>query len=112
MNNKLSPKSIILHALKKKFEGTGIIKLVIQFNVKNDQYNIMVAQSDNKPLKLQIDEKDMSMMKTVFVKKLEEKIRQEFKRDFTSFIIEFDFKTEQLNVFVQDIFKEVTKFDY
>jgi hypothetical protein len=108
----ITPKGIIIEALKTKFEGTGIRKLVLVFNVKSDNYNIMVAQDNDKPLKLELEQKDISVIKKVLVSKLERKIRQEFKKDFKTFSVVFDFTRSTLEVFIEDIFGVVTKFDY
>lgn len=108
----LTPKKIILNAIKNKLEGTGIKKLVLVFNVRTDEYNVMFSSDGKKVIKLEIEQSEINMLKKVFISKIERKVRQEFKKDFTSLIFTFDLMNDDIEIFIEDIFKEVTKFNY
>jgi len=108
----LTPKAIIMDALRSKFADTGIIKIVLVFNTRNDTYNVMVCQSNDKPLKLDLEQKDISMLKKILVNKIERLIREEYQDDFKSIIIEVEIIKNEFNIFVQHNNDTVTKFDF
>jgi hypothetical protein len=110
--DRFTPKRIILDAIRDKLEGTGINKLVLVFNVRTDTYNVMFSTQENKSINIDIEEKEVTMLKKIFVNKVERKVRQEFKKDFDSLIFTFDMKKDDIEIFIEDIFKNVTKFDY
>lgn len=109
--DQFTPKRIILDAIRTKLEGTGITKLVLVFNVHNDNYNVMFSNHENKSIKVEIDQKDVTLLKKLFVSKVERKVRQEFSRDFNCLIFVFDFNKDDIEIFIEDVFKNVTKFD-
>jgi hypothetical protein len=107
----LTPKAIIMDALRSKFADTGIIKLVLVFNVQVDTYNVMVCQSNDKPLKLDLEQKDISMLKKVLVNKLERLVREEY-HDFKSLVIEVEIIKNEFNIFVIDMKDEAHLFKF
>ena len=107
-----TPKKIIFNAIKDKLSGTGIIKLVLVFNVITDRYNIMLSKEDNKTLKLKIEEDEITMIKKLFVRKIENKYKEVSDKIIKDIIIEVDFRTEDIKIFIQDMNDEVERFDY
>jgi len=110
--NALTPKRIIFDALKEKLEGTGITKIVFVFKTKVDEYNVMICNKAEENLKLNIEAKEVSMLKKMFVSKVQRKVEQEFKKDFTALIFVVKIEEEEIEIFVEDIFNDVTKFEY
>lgn len=108
----LTPKRIIFDAIKSKLEPLGIIRLVLVFNIKDDTYNVMFSNGQNERIKIDIDEQDTNMIKKVFIKGVQKKIDQEFKRDYKSLTFIFDMPTEQLEIWIEDIFGTVEQFNY
>lgn len=108
----LSPKKIIFDAINDKLNDTSIVKIMMIFNVKEDKYNVLLAKEDNSSLKLNLEEKEINLIKKVLLTKIQRKIDQEFNRDVKAIIIELNFKEDDFKIFVQDIFDNVTKFDY
>lgn len=107
-----TPKKIIFNALKSKLEGTGIIKLVLVFNVQTDKYNIMLSKEDNSSMKLELAENEMSMLKKMFIKKIENKYYEESNKEIQSIILQLCFLTDDIKVFIQDIEGKVELFNY
>ena len=111
---KLTPKSIILNAISDKLTEAGIKKLTVIFNVLTDKYNVLVSQDLDKPINLDIEPKEMNLLKRVFVSKIQKKFESENSKDVKCIIIEVNLivDTEQLKIFIQDTKDKVTKFNY
>lgn len=109
---RLTPKAIILDAITKRLEGTNITKLVLIFNVKTDKYSVAFSQDDNKSIRLDIEQDDMNMLKKILINKLKRKIDEDFKKDYSCIILQISLKNHTFEVFIEDIFKDVHKFDF
>ena len=107
-----TPEKLIFRAIKSKLEGTGIIKIMLVFNVKTDKYNIMLSKEDNTSMKLEIEENEISMLKKMFISKIEKKYNSESKKEINSVILQMDIVTDELKVFIEDTNKEVQQFNY
>jgi hypothetical protein len=110
INDLLNPKRIIFDAVKSKLEGTGVIKLVLVFNVQNDQYNIMLAKEDNTSMKIDIDEKEISLIKKVLTNKIRRTYEQNNDRPVKSIIIQMDLRSDDIQVFIMDLKDNVEPF--
>lgn len=110
--NIFTPKKIIFDTIKRKLEGTGIVKLVLVFNVKTEKYNIMLSKEDNSHLKLDIEENEMNMVKRMFISKIQRKYEKESTKEIKCLILQMDFPTEDIKIFVEDISGEVELFNY
>jgi len=110
--NLFTPEKLIFRAIKSKLEGTGIIKIMLVFNVKTDKYNIMLSKEDNTSMKLEIEENEISMLKKMFISKIEKKYNSESKKEINSVILQMDIVTDELKVFIEDTNKEVQQFNY
>jgi hypothetical protein len=108
----MSPKKIIFDAVKQKCEGTGITKLVLYFSVKEDKYNLMMAKEDNSSFTIDIDKKDVSLIRKVLVGKIERKYREYNDRELKAIIVQMNLKTDKIDIFTEDIFDNVHIFDY
>lgn len=107
-----TPEKLIFKAIKSKLEGTGIVKIMLVFNVKTDKYNIMLSKEDNTSMKLEIEENEISMLKKMFISKIEKKFNSESKKEINSVILQMDIIADELKVFIEDTKKEVQQFNY
>jgi hypothetical protein len=108
----LNPKSIILNAIKSKLEGTGIVHIVVIFNVQTDKYTILLTDKDDKRMNFDIDENEVSIIKKMFISKITKKFSSESDKTIKSVIIKIDVEAELLDVFIEDTEEQVTKFNY
>jgi hypothetical protein len=108
----LTPKSIILNAIKDKCEGTGIAKIVLYFNTKTEIYNVMFSKEDNTSMKMNIEEKEINLIKRFFVSKIKRLWEQKYDNEVKAVILQFDLKDTSLKIFIEDENSKVTKFDY
>ena len=108
----LNPKSIILNAIKSKLEGTGIVHIVVIFNVQTDKYTILLTDKDDKRMNFDIDENEVSIIKKKFISKITKKFSSESDKTIKSVIIKIDAEAELLDVFIEDTEEQVTKFNY
>ena len=110
--NLFTPEKLIFKAIKSKLEGTGIIKIMLVFNTKTDKYNIMLSKQDNTNIKLEIEENQISMLKKMFISKIEKKFNSESKKEINSIILQMDIVTDELKVFIETLDKNVEQFLY
>jgi hypothetical protein len=107
-----TPKRIILNAIKDKLEGQGICKLILVFNVLTDKYNIMLSKFDKTGIKIDLDDNEVNMIKKIFINKIFSKYKEKHDKEVKDIIIEINFESNELNIFIQDTKNEVEKFDY
>jgi len=108
----LNPKRIIFDAVKTKLEGTGIVKLVLVFNVKTDKYNVMLSKEDNSSMKLDIEQDEITLVKKVLVNKIQKKYEQTSDKEINSIIVQMDIKNDDIKIFIEDTKKEVEQFNF
>jgi hypothetical protein len=110
--NIFTPEKIIFRVLKSKLEGTGITNIMLVFNVKTDRYNIMLSKQDNTSMKLEIEENEISMLKKMFISKIEKKYKEKHNSEIVSIILQINIVSDEMKVFIEDIKKEVQLFNY
>jgi hypothetical protein len=111
--NKLTPKSLILNAIKDKCEGSGITKIILHFNIIDDKYNVMFQKDDESSVKLDIEQNEINLIKKVFVVKIKKLYeRAEPDKTIKAVILQFDLKETSLKIFIEDLKDIVTKFEY
>jgi len=108
----LTPKNIIIQAVKSKLEGTGIIKLVLVFDVTTDKYNIMLSKADNTSMKLEIEQDDITKIKKLLVNRIHRKFEEMSDKEVKSIILQLDLVHEEIEIFIQHPDNNVVKFDY
>ena len=108
----LSPKKLIMNAIRERLEGTGIIKLVLVFNTITDRYNVMLSKEDNSKLKLEIEEDEITMIKKIFVSKIVKAYAMKSDRFIKAVIIDVNFRDDDIKIFIEDMNSEVEFFDY
>jgi hypothetical protein len=110
--DRLTPKNIILDAIRSRLEGTGITKLILVFNTKEDKYNIMLSKDDGGSIKLDIEKDDITKIKKVFINRIYKKYQEQFNKDIKAIIIEINLTADELKVLTQDLKDNVELFDY
>jgi hypothetical protein len=108
----MSPKTIIFDAVKQKCEGTGITKLVLYFSVKEERYNLMMAKEDNSSFTIDIDKKDVSLIRKVLIGKIQRRYEEYNDRELKAIIVQMNLKDDKIEIFTEDIFDNVHIFDY
>jgi len=110
--NRLTPKYIIMNAIKDRLEGTGIIKLVLIFDIITDKYTIHVSKNDNSSMKLNIEKDEITLLKKLFINKVERKYRESSDKDIKAVIVQLNFEADDIQVFIEDSKENVEKFEY
>lgn len=107
----MTPKEIIIDQIKDRFKDSGIINALITFNVIDDTYNVMLRKEDNTDLKLDIDKKEISLIKLVFINKVRRKYEKETKDKMKVLILQLDILHDNFDVFIENTKGTVTKFN-
>ena len=108
----MTPKEIIIDTIKERFKESGIINALITFNVIDDTYNVMLRKADNTDMKIDIDKKEISLIKLVFINKVRKKFEKDNKPDkMKLLILQIDIFNNDFKVFIQDNKNSVTKFE-
>jgi hypothetical protein len=109
----LTPKKLIIDAIKSKLEGTGVTKLVLVFNVHTDTYTVMVQNTKNESIKMNIEKDDMNLIKKVLITKLQKAITKKKNiESYKAIIIEVELTEETFLTFIQHDNDDITKFDF
>jgi len=112
---RLTPKHIILDAIKDKLKNTGIERLILVFNVTTDTYNVMVKNSNNTSLNLNIEPNEISMIKKIFVNRIQRKFEETSNKEIKAIIIQIDLELDTedaISIFIEDLKSKVEKFIY
>jgi hypothetical protein len=108
----MTPKQIILDALKSKFEGTGFTKIILNFNVINESYNVMLKAEKAKDLSINIPNKEMTMIKLMFINKIKHKYQKDYNTPLKCIIVSVDFISDVFEIFTENEKGNVYKFEY
>lgn len=108
----LTPKAIIIDNIKDRFKESGIKKALINFNVIDDSYRIMLLKEDDTPLEIKIEKSEITMIKLVFINKIRKAYDKKTEDKMKSVILEIEVFENLFNIFIEDIKGNVTKFDY
>jgi hypothetical protein len=114
--NLLNPKNIILNAVKSKLVGTGIVKITMVFNIIDDKYTILMTDEKGEKTKSPLVENEISMIKKMFISKIQKKFESTSEEKIKSVVIQIDFNEAnddvKVNVYIEDIKEKVTKLDF
>jgi hypothetical protein len=114
--NLFSPKDIILNAIKDKLIGTGVEKITVVFDLFTDTYNLLFTDQTGHKMNIDLNEKDISMVKKIFINKLIKQYKKTSDKEIKSVIIRinFDQGTEvvTLKLFIETIDKNVEQLNY
>jgi len=106
----ISYKSLLFNAVKEKLKGTGINKIVLQFFIETDQYNVYLSQDTNHSYKADVTEEEATKLKKILINKIVRKIQAEHDEELKSVIIQMNFTEESFEIFYEDIKDKVYKF--
>lgn len=110
--NLLNPKNMILKAITDKLEGSGVINLLLTFNINDDNYSIAVSGSDNKSMNIDVTKDELTTIKKIFIKRIVDAWKLKFDIIPMAVIVKVDLKNSVLELYIQDDKKDVYKFDY
>jgi hypothetical protein len=108
----LSPKKLIINAIKNKLTGHNIESIILTFSlIDEDRYNIAVKPLDDKQIvSYIITPQDTTLLKKIFVTKIYRTLKNP--ENYKAIILQCDLKNEDFDIFLQDKKNEVTKFEY
>jgi len=110
MKSIINTKELILDAIKSKLESENIEKLLLVFSLHSDIYSAHVKPIDStKSIKFNMNKKETSMIKKMFVSKIKRKI--ENIENFTDIIITVELEKNEFGIFLNDNQNVVTKFE-
>jgi len=108
----MTPKEIILDTIKTRFEPLGITKLIFTFNIQNDTYNVMLQSTNEENVKMNIEKKEITLLKFILVNKIKRKYEKERKEKLKSIIIQFEMSKDTFDIFTENEKGKVYKFEY
>lgn len=108
----ITPKRIIMDAIKTRLGNTGIKKLILIFPTDNDYYNVMLKNETGESTKFEIDKTDINLIKKIFVKRLINSWNEKNDIEVKSIIIQIDIDPEIIEVFINDYKEKIHKFDF
>jgi hypothetical protein len=109
----LTPKSIILAAIKSKLEPFGIQKVLLVFSCETEMYNIAVSSPEGKSMKIEISEDEITTIKKLFISRIIKAWNKDYDIEPKDIIVQIDLKDKTLlEIFVQDNNDKVHKFNY
>lgn len=108
----LTPKNILLSALKDKLGQFGITKIIMIYVIETEVYNVMLSAGEGNSIKLDISEKELSMLKKIYIRRIISKWKERYPTiEPKAVIMQVDFIAEAIDIFVQDKKDDVLKFE-
>jgi hypothetical protein len=108
----MTPKEIIFDAIKQRFAQSGITKLILSFDVSTDSYKVFLTNEKNEKLNFEIEPKEITMIKLLFISKIKKRFNKENKIPLKTLIVQIDFNTNQFDIFTENEKNITTKFEY
>lgn len=109
----MTPKGIILSAIKSKLEPYGIEKVLLVFSCKTEMYNIAVSSTQGKAMKIEITEDEITVIKKLFINRIKAAWLKDYDIEPKDIIVQIDLRDKtKLEIFIQDENDKVLKFDY
>lgn len=108
----LTPKNIIMTAVKDKLKGTGVVKIVLMFFMADDTYNLMLQNSGGESMNIDVTKNEISTIKKLFVRRIISKWNERYDIDPHALIVQIDIPGEAIEIFIQDHKKDVHKFNF
>jgi len=106
----IDTKSLVIDSIKSQLEKENIEKILLVLNLHNDIYSVHLKPNDlTKPMNFEIDKKETSMIKRMFVNKIKRKI--ENVNDYKDIMVSIDTNKEDFELFLNDNQNVVTKFE-
>lgn len=110
----LTPKYIILNAVRDKLKPLGITKVMLLFSTENNKYNISVSNPEGKAMKLEITEDEITTIKKMFISRIVKAWNAKYDIEPKDIICTIDLSGEdtKLEIFIQDFKDKIHKFDF
>jgi hypothetical protein len=108
----LNPKEIILDAIKSKLKGTGVESIIMSFHITEDKYKVYLTNVDNEKIKFDIEEKDISLIKKMFISKITKKYIKDNDKEIASIIIKIIISSGTIKVFVEPVNGKVKELSF
>lgn len=107
----LTPKNLIIDQLKKQMSRSGIISLILQYNLESGKFGIIINTEKSKGIKLDLSEKEMTSIKKIYVNRIVTEWNERYTEEPKAVIIQFDLEKENFELFIMDTKDKVLKFD-
>jgi hypothetical protein len=107
----LTPKNIILSAIRNMTKNENVKKLVLQFFIDTEKYNIFL-QCEEGNIKFDATIDELTILKKVFISRIVTKWNERYNDKPKVVIIEVDLFENKFNIFIQNYSDEILKFDY
>lgn len=109
----ITPKRIIMDAIKTRLTGSGCVKMILTFPVDSDNYIIMLKNDSGENTKFEIDKSEISLIKKIFVKRIISAWNEKNPDiEPKSIQILIDILSEDIEVFIDSYYGKIFKFDF
>jgi hypothetical protein len=109
----LNPKNMFFAAIGRKLKDQGVEKIIMIFDVITDKYDIRVTNVDNKSMKVDIEDNQISLLKKLFLNKITKKYDKDFPDSkVKKIIVQINLNVNEFEVYIEDYKDIVTKFNY
>lgn len=110
----MNTKELIMSGIADQLEGTGIKTIILQFPTNGEPYIFHTLNEKGEKIKYDIEQKDMNLLKKLFVTKLAKawNAKNEESQKAEMIILKGYVDKKDFSVFVQTINKEVHQFNY
>lgn len=106
-----TPKEIIINSICSTLEKNNIEKLMLSFNIIDGQYSVYMS-SHNVKSKLDLAEKDVNVIKKIFINKIERAYKETSDNEVKNIIIEILVPDKGFKVFVENPSGQVEQFKH
>jgi hypothetical protein len=109
----LNPQNMFFAAIGRKLKDQGVEKIIMIFDVITDKYDIRVTNVDNKSMKVDIEDNQISLLKKLFLNKITKKYDKDFPDSkVKKIIVQINLNVNEFEVYIEDYKDIVTKFNY
>jgi sucrose-6-phosphate hydrolase SacC (GH32 family) len=108
----MNPKELILDQIISKLKEADIVNAIISFNITDDTYKVMLKNNQGSNLKLDIDKKEISLLKLIFINKIRKRFEKNNVEKMKAIHIQLDIEKNLFEIFIEDMKNVVTKFEY
>ena len=109
----LTPKNILLNTLKDKLGEFGITKLIMYYVIPDEKFNVMLSAGEGNTLKLDINEKELSIVKRLYIRRILTKWEKLYPTQVPHAVImqiDLSVTEDQIQVFIENVNKQILKF--
>lgn len=109
----ITPKKIILDAIKTRLNRSGCIKMILSFPIDEDNYTIMLKNETGETTNVNLDKSDISLIKKIFISRIVSSWNEK-NPDIEPKRIQvlINIIDESIDAFITDYKEKVYKFDF